>query len=138
MSDIQVCFSPFFSGWLPACFTHLCQPLLPFGENYSPHIPGWNIAQYDTVSNPFQHIHSIKFLFLSHFQLLLVCPPHSQGNSAAVKLQLRLKHDLTDFMNLQGQNVRICMFYGVQLAYLFDYIQRLHKIYTFASMLCIS
>lgn len=37
--------------------------------------------------------------FLSHFQLLLVCPPHSQGNTAAVKLQLRFKHDLTDFMS---------------------------------------
>lgn len=85
-------FHLFFSGWLPACYnppTHLCQPLLPFGENYSPHICAWNIAQYDTVSNSFQHIHSIRLFFLSHFQLLSFCPPHSQGNTAAVKLQLR-------------------------------------------------
>lgn len=113
------------AGSLPATIppTHLCQPLLPFGENYSPRICAWNIAQYDTVSNSFQHIHSIRlFFFLAHFQLLSVCPPHSQSNTAAVKLQLRFICD--DLMceskvkfTLSCQTVRISMFYGVQLVY---------------------
>lgn len=138
-------FFTFFSQLAPCLLQsppHICVNLCCHLERiiHLVFVPGTllNMILYRTLFNT--STLSGFFFFLAHFQLLSVCPPHSQSNTAAVKLQLRFICD--DLMceskvkfTLSCQTVRISMFYGVQLVYHISFFYYFQPLYTWIYLL---